>query len=124
MIDSPGGGGKIPLQPNYLISQSPDKVILRNFEGVITSYPEPKNYISGQADGYFQEKLGEYSPQKSMGVAALMRDDLFTLTPEGLQRMEKRKKYEEDLEHHSLKDLREKRDLLKAKKAHREETRL
>jgi hypothetical protein len=29
------------MQPNYLISQSPDKVVLRNFDGVITTYPEP-----------------------------------------------------------------------------------
>ena len=39
------GGGKIALQPNYLISQSADKVVLRNFEGVITTYPEPESYI-------------------------------------------------------------------------------
>ena len=33
MFDAPGGGGKISLQPNYLISQSANKVVLRNFEG-------------------------------------------------------------------------------------------
>ena len=38
VVDAPGGGGKIALQPNYLISQSADKVVLRNFEGVITTY--------------------------------------------------------------------------------------
>jgi lysine 2,3-aminomutase len=41
VVDAPGGGGKIPVAPNYLISQSSDKVILRNFEGVITTYTEP-----------------------------------------------------------------------------------
>lgn len=35
VIDAPGGGGKIPVSPQYLISQSDDKVILRNYEGVI-----------------------------------------------------------------------------------------
>ena len=35
VVDAPGGGGKIPVMPQYMISQSPDKVILRNFEGVI-----------------------------------------------------------------------------------------
>lgn len=41
VVDAPGGGGKIPVAPNYVISQSSDKVILRNFEGVITTYTEP-----------------------------------------------------------------------------------
>ena len=38
VVDAPGGGGKTPVMPNYLISETPRKVILRNFEGVITSY--------------------------------------------------------------------------------------
>ena len=46
VVDAPGGGGKIPLQPNYLISQSNDKVILRNYEGVICVYQEPEDKIS------------------------------------------------------------------------------
>lgn len=44
VIDAPGGGGKIPVMPNYLISWSTNKVILRNYEGVITSYQEPEKY--------------------------------------------------------------------------------
>ncbi len=44
VIDAPGGGGKIPVMPNYLISWSVNKVILRNYEGVITSYQEPDSY--------------------------------------------------------------------------------
>ena len=45
-----------------------------------------------------------------------MADELFNLTPEGLRRIEKRKTYEKDESHHSLKDYREKRDQLKTKK--------
>jgi lysine 2,3-aminomutase len=41
VVDSPGGLGKIPILPNYLISQTPEKVILRNYEGKIVEYPEP-----------------------------------------------------------------------------------
>jgi lysine 2,3-aminomutase len=41
VVDAPGGGGKIPVMPNYVLSQSADKVILRNYEGVITTYTEP-----------------------------------------------------------------------------------
>lgn len=46
VIDALGGGGKIPVMPNYVISQTPQKVILRNFEGVITTYMEPDNYVN------------------------------------------------------------------------------
>ena len=45
VVDAPGGGGKTPVMPNYLISQTPRKVVLRNFEGVITSYTEPEHYV-------------------------------------------------------------------------------
>jgi len=44
VIDAPGGGGKIPVMPNYLISWSTNKVVLRNYEGVITTYREPDSY--------------------------------------------------------------------------------
>ncbi len=41
VIDAPGGGGKIPVMPQYLISQSEQKVFLRNYEGVTSAYSEP-----------------------------------------------------------------------------------
>lgn len=44
VVDAPGGGGKTPVMPQYVISQSPHKVVLRNFEGVITTYTEPEEY--------------------------------------------------------------------------------
>jgi lysine 2,3-aminomutase len=40
VVDAPGGGGKIPVGPTYLISRSDNLAILRNFEGVITVYNE------------------------------------------------------------------------------------
>lgn len=46
VVDAPGGGGKIPVMPNYVLSQAPRKTVLRNFEGVITTYTEPENYVS------------------------------------------------------------------------------
>ena len=46
VVDAPGGGGKVPVMPNYVLSQTPRKVILRNFEGVITTYTEPEHYES------------------------------------------------------------------------------
>lgn len=44
VVDAPGGGGKVPVMPNYVLSQTPRKVILRNFEGVITTFTEPEHY--------------------------------------------------------------------------------
>ncbi len=44
VVDAPGGGGKTPVMPQYLISQSPKRIVLRNFEGVITTYAEPEPY--------------------------------------------------------------------------------
>lgn len=41
VVDAPGGGGKIPVMPDYVISHGYNKVILRNFEGVISCYEEP-----------------------------------------------------------------------------------
>ncbi len=41
VIDAPGGGGKIPILPNYVLHQDEDKIILRNYKNKIYSY---KNY--------------------------------------------------------------------------------
>ncbi|OYV07067.1 MAG: lysine 2,3-aminomutase [Verrucomicrobiales bacterium VVV1] len=41
VIDGPGGGGKIPLNPEYVITREPGRVMLRNYEGGVFEYPEP-----------------------------------------------------------------------------------
>ena len=40
VIDAPGGGGKIPVNPNYVISHNQEKIVLRNYEGDVFEYPE------------------------------------------------------------------------------------
>ncbi|MCF7764388.1 MAG: KamA family radical SAM protein [Verrucomicrobia bacterium] len=40
VIDAPGGGGKVPINPDYVLSRNSDRVILRNFEGKVFEYPE------------------------------------------------------------------------------------
>jgi lysine 2,3-aminomutase len=50
VVDAPGGGGKIPVMPNYLISQAPGRVVLRNYEGVISTYCEPGEYSVSEED--------------------------------------------------------------------------
>ncbi|BCY18076.1 MAG: lysine 2,3-aminomutase [Chloroflexi bacterium] len=44
VVDAPGGGGKIPVGPSYMISMSDHKIVLRNYEGFITTYEEPIDY--------------------------------------------------------------------------------
>jgi lysine 2,3-aminomutase len=43
VVDAPHGGGKIPVLPNYVISTSPTHTVLRNFEGMLVNYPEPRS---------------------------------------------------------------------------------
>ena len=47
IIDAIGGGGKTPVFPSYVISHAPGQVILRNYEGVISKYTEPEDYVAG-----------------------------------------------------------------------------
>ena len=84
VVDAPGGGGKIPVMPQYLISQSPEKVILRNFEGVITAYTQPTDY---------KEEFPCDRCKKiplSGGVASLIHGDKLALEPCGLERKHRR----------------------------------
>lgn len=40
VIDAPGGGGKVPINPAYVLSHNNDRVVIRNFEGKVFEYPE------------------------------------------------------------------------------------
>jgi lysine 2,3-aminomutase len=42
VIDAPGGGGKVPVNPQYVLSRNADRVVLRNFEGKVFEYPEDR----------------------------------------------------------------------------------
>jgi lysine 2,3-aminomutase len=41
VIDAPGGGGKIPLLPEYLVGRDGDDLVLRNYQGMQFRYPDP-----------------------------------------------------------------------------------
>lgn len=82
VVDAPGGGGKIPLMPNYIISMSPGKTILRNYEGVITSYSEPDHY-----DNVCHCK--DCGPSISHGVSGLLSGEAISIEPSGLERRER-----------------------------------
>ncbi|MCG8482757.1 MAG: lysine 2,3-aminomutase [Clostridia bacterium] len=97
VIDAPGGGGKIPVMPNYLISWSTNKAVLRNYEGVITTYKEPDKYEHTFCDLECDKcnlhlKLDESDETKATGIAKLLSDynEQITLTPRNLERIEKR----------------------------------
>jgi len=40
VIDAPGGGGKVPVNPEYVLSHNANRVVIRNFEGKVFEYPE------------------------------------------------------------------------------------
>ena len=82
VVDAPGGGGKIPVMPNYVVSQSAGRVILRNFEGVITTYTEPREYRETcQCEVCRGEK-----EDRLIGVAGLEQGNQLSLEPVGLAR--------------------------------------
>jgi lysine 2,3-aminomutase len=39
VIDAPGGGGKVPINPDYVQAITDDEVVFKNFEGKIFRYP-------------------------------------------------------------------------------------
>lgn len=88
VVDAPGGGGKIPVMPHYVISQSPEKVILRNYEGVIAAYTEPKNLPKLECICDYCTGKKKY---KYEGVAGLLQGERISMEPPNLQRHERSK---------------------------------
>lgn len=89
VVDAPGGGGKIPVMPNYLISQSDHRIVLRNFEGYITSYEEPDIYHRidpSLVEPYKQ--IGENEGQN--GVFGLLDGESMAIKPEGFDQIHSR----------------------------------
>jgi lysine 2,3-aminomutase len=83
VVDAPGGGGKIPVMPNYLLSQGDRRLVLRNYEGVITTYTQPENVFSDCGHCRICEDE-RYKPLD--GVAKLLAGEKLTLEPADLQR--------------------------------------
>ncbi len=49
VIDAPGGGGKIPLLPEYLVGRDGDDLVLRNYQGLHFRYPDPRGAAKERA---------------------------------------------------------------------------
>lgn len=97
VVDAPGGGGKIPLMPQYQLSNSPNKVVLRNYEGIITTYEEPLEYEHRHCDLDCHNcslflKLDAAKKVAPVGIKKLLSDfdDEISLIPKGNERIEKR----------------------------------
>ncbi|MBX9578923.1 MAG: lysine 2,3-aminomutase, partial [Gemmataceae bacterium] len=80
VVDSPHGGGKIPMMPNYLVSMSDDAVVLRNYEGLLIRY---------QAE---DKPAAAAAATATRGVSGLLQGDKTALVPEGNERMARRRK--------------------------------
>src|SRR5512137_1615160 len=87
IVDAPGGGGKIPVMPNYLLSMSDHKIILRNFEGYITTYEEPTDYTPAMAAKYKGLKRPEPGQE---GLTALLDGDRMFIKSEGFDEVHNR----------------------------------
>ncbi len=44
VIDAPGGGGKLPIGPDYIVERHPDRVVVRTYRGELVDYPEPRQH--------------------------------------------------------------------------------
>ena len=88
VVDAPHGGGKIPLLPNYIVSTSPTHTVLRNYEGMMVSYPEPNAALAAE----------ECSAVGEGGVWELACGQVSKLQPADSPRRRRRVQREESLE--------------------------
>lgn len=94
VIDAPGGGGKIPIMPNYIISWASNKVVLRNYEGLITTYNMPEHIENRKCDLNCEKcqldlKINsDENDYKTIGVARLLSDydEAINIVPQDLER--------------------------------------
>jgi lysine 2,3-aminomutase len=89
VIDAPGGGGKIPVMPNYVISQSVDRVVVRNYEGYMSAYTQPEIYTRHDAStcSACRQRRSESGQE---GVSALLAGERLAIQPEGFERTHQR----------------------------------
>jgi lysine 2,3-aminomutase len=89
VVDAPGGGGKIPVAPNYQVSMSDHKVVLRNFEGYVTTYEEPLEYTPHDpAKCRFCQ--GRRPEPGQEGITGLLDGERLFIKPEGFDEIHTR----------------------------------
>lgn len=82
VVDAPGGGGKIPVMPNYLLTLTDERVVMRNYRGMMSSYTNPGEHDStcSTAGAIKSELTPEFS--KNMGYLDLVNGKRVTLKPD------------------------------------------
>ena len=81
--------------PQYVISQAPGKVVLRNFAGVITTYTEPNEYHSecNCPECQAERRKKQVAANKAVdGVISLLEGERMNIEPKALKRHERNKK--------------------------------
>jgi len=92
MVDAPGGGGKIPVMPNYVLSRNERIVILRNYEGVVCKYVEPEDGRFGgcpEKCTICEERKKRGLDEPKVGLERLFNTDEMSLEPAHLARRER-----------------------------------
>lgn len=91
IVDAPGGGGKIPVAPQYVISQSDNRIILRNYEGVITTYTEPVHVNEAKLSERNQVFYDHQKQFSQEGLISLLEGKRLSIEPAKLSRHERNK---------------------------------
>lgn len=92
VVDAPGGGGKIPVMPNYVVTQSADRVVLRNYEGFITAYTQPEEYKRHDPATCpeCQARAKQSGEAGQEGLAGLLAGERMSIAPEGFNTVHQR----------------------------------
>lgn len=95
MVDLPGGGGKTPVNPRYILGQGERTVVFRNYEGVIAKYVEPEDTASGGCPAnctICEARRQRGLDQPQIGLERLFSGDDVSLEVAHLARHERLKK--------------------------------
>ncbi len=93
IVDLPGGGGKTPVHPRYLISQNGRVTIFRNYEGVIARYVEPEDTSPlpcPEACTICEDRKARGLDQPEIGLEQLFSGSALSLEPNNLARRQRK----------------------------------
>jgi lysine 2,3-aminomutase len=93
VVDLPGGGGKMPVHPRYMISQGERMTIFRNYEGVIARYIEPEDTSSlgcPEDCTICEDRKARGLDQPRVGLEKLYSDEAVSLEPSDLERIRRK----------------------------------
>lgn len=90
VIDAPQGGGKVPIGPNYLLTMSDSRVVVRNYEGFISTYAQPSHYQPHDPTtcAACQTQAVQNGQE---GISSLLAGQQLTIAPESWQTIHQRK---------------------------------